>query len=127
MEYIHTDLLPKAIGPYSQAITYNGLLYSSGQIALKPDGEMVEQDIKKQGRQVLENIKNLLESIDGSMNDVIKVTIYIQDMKDFPIINVVFAEAFGDHKPARATVEVSGLPMGSMVEMDIIAKVSNYL
>ena len=126
MEYIHTDLLPKAIGPYSQAIVNDGLLYSSGQIALKPDGEMVEGDIKAQGRQVLENIKNLLESLDCSMNDVIKVTIYIQDMKEFPIINVIFAEAFGDHKPARATVEVSGLPMDSLVEMDIIAKVSTY-
>lgn len=126
MEYIHTDLLPKAIGPYSQAITYNGLLYSSNQIPLTADGEMVERDLKVQARQVLANIKNLLESLECSMNDVIKVTIYIQDMKDFPIINVIFAEAFGDHKPARATVEVSGLPMDAMVSMDIIAQVSTY-
>ena len=126
MEYIHTDLLPKAIGPYSQAITHNGLLYSSNQIPLTADGEMVERDLKVQARQVLENIKNLVESLECSMNDVIKVTIYIQDMKDFPIINVIFAEAFGDHKPARSTVEVSGLPMDSMVAMDFIAQVSTY-
>ncbi len=126
MEYIHTDALPKAIGPYSQAIVHDGLLYSSGQIALKPDGKMVDGDIKDQTRQVLTNLKNLLESKEGSLNDVIKIHIYITDMKNFPIINVIFAEFFGDHKPARSTVAVRSLPMDSMVEMDIIAKVSDY-
>jgi 2-iminobutanoate/2-iminopropanoate deaminase len=126
MEYIHTDMLPKAIGPYSQAIVHDGLLYSSGQIALTPDGKMVDRDIKVQVRQVLTNIRNLLESRESSMNNVIKVTIYLTDMKDFPIINVIFAEFFGDHKPARATVAVKSLPMDSMVEMDVIATVSDY-
>jgi 2-iminobutanoate/2-iminopropanoate deaminase len=126
MEYIHTDLLPKAIGPYSQAIVHDGLLYSSGQIALDNTGQMVERDIKVQARQVLTNIKNLLESRESSMDKVIKVNIYITDMKHFPIINVIFAEFFGDHKPARATVAVKQLPMDSMVEMDVIAIVSDY-
>ena len=126
MEIIQTENAPAAIGPYSQALKYNGLVYTSGQIALTPEGELVERDIKKQTHQVLTNLQNVLLEADSSLDRVIKATIYLENMEDFGIVNVIYAEYFGEHKPARATVEVRGLPMDAMIEMDIIAKVSDY-
>lgn len=126
MEFIHSDNVPAAIGPYSQAIKANGLIYTSGQIALTAEGELVERDIKKQTRQVLSNLKNLLEDSQSSMDRVIKVTIFLENMDDFGIVNVLYAEAFGDHKPVRSTVAVRTLPKNVLVEMDIIALPYDY-
>lgn len=126
MEFLHSDNAPEAIGPYSQAIKANGLIYTSGQIALTPAGELVERDIKKQTRQVLANLRNLLEDSQSSLDRVIKVTIYLENMEDFGIVNVLYAEAFGDHKPVRSTVAVRTLPKNVLVEMDAIALPYDY-
>jgi 2-iminobutanoate/2-iminopropanoate deaminase len=126
MEFLHSDNVPAAIGPYSQAVKVNGLLYTSGQIALKVNGEMVHNDIKEQTRQIFSNIKSLLEDNGTSLEEVVKVNIFLTDMNDFGVVNVLMAEAFGDHKPARSTVAVKGLPKNAMIEMDMIATVSEY-
>ncbi len=126
MEIIETKNAPAAIGPYSQAIKANGLIYTSGQIPLTPDGELVERDIKKQTRQVLENLKNILEEAKSGFDKVIKVTIFLENMDDFAIVNVLYAEAFGEHKPVRSTVAVRTLPKNVMVEMDVIALPYDY-
>ena len=121
MEFLHTNKAPAAIGPYSQAVKANGMLYTSGQIALTPAGEMLEDDIKKQTVQVFENLKAILEASNCTFNDVIKVGIFLADMNDFGIVNSIMTEVFGDHKPVRSTVAVKTLPKNAMVEMDIIA------
>ncbi len=126
MEFLHTTNAPAAIGPYSQAVKVNGLLYTSGQIALTVDGEMLENDIKKQTRQIFSNIKAILEDNNSTMDKVIKVNIFLTDMNDFGVVNVLMAEAFGEHKPVRSTIEVKGLPKNSMIEMDVIASVEDY-
>ena len=126
MEFLHTDNAPAAIGPYSQAIKVNGLLYTSGQIALKTNGEMIENDIKKQTRQIFTNIQAILDDNFSSLDKVIKINIFLTDMNDFGIVNVIMADVFGDHKPVRSTIEVKGLPKNAMIEMDIISEVSNY-
>ncbi|MBD3840706.1 MAG: RidA family protein [Campylobacterales bacterium] len=126
MEFLHTDNAPAAIGPYSQAVKVNGLLYTSGQIALTPNGEMCENDIKKQTRQIFSNLRAILEDNLSSMDQVIKINIYLTDMSDFGIVNVIMAEEFGDHKPVRSTVQVAALPKNAMIEMDLIAQVADY-
>ena len=126
MEFLHTDNAPAAIGPYSQAVKLNGFLYTSGQIALTPSGEMVENDIKKQTRQIFANLKAILEDNDSSFDNVIKLNIFLTNMNDFGIVNVIMAEVFGDHKPVRSTVEVKSLPKNAMIEMDLIATVIDY-
>lgn len=126
MELINTHKAPEAIGPYSQAVAANGLIYTSGQIALTPDGELIERDIKKQTRQVLTNLKNVLESVESGLDRVIKTTIYLENMDDFGIVNVIYAEYFGDHKPARSTVAVRTLPKNVLVEIDCIASAYDY-
>ena len=126
MELLHTDNAPAAIGPYSQAVKVNGLLYTSGQIALTPAGEMIENDIKKQTRQIFANIRAILEDSESAMDQVIKINIFLTDMNDFGVVNVIMAEFFGDHKPVRSTVAVSTLPKNAMIEIDIIAEISDY-
>ncbi|RXJ99437.1 deaminase [Arcobacter sp. CECT 8986] len=126
MELLHTDRVPAAIGPYSQAIKANGLIYTSGQIPLTAEGELVQGDIKVQTRQVLENLRKLLEDCKSGMDKVIKVTIFLDNMDDFGIVNVLYAEAFGDHKPVRSTVAVKTLPKNVLVEMDVIALPYDY-
>jgi 2-iminobutanoate/2-iminopropanoate deaminase len=126
MEFLNTPNAPQAIGPYSQAVKVNGLMYTSGQIALTPEGEMCENDVKKQTRQIFANIKAILEDNHSSMKNVIKVNIYLTDMNDFGVVNVIMAEEFGEHKPVRSTIEVAGLPKNAMLEMDVIATVSDY-
>jgi 2-iminobutanoate/2-iminopropanoate deaminase len=126
MEFLTTENAPAAIGPYSQAVKFNGLLYSSGQIALKPNGEMIENDIKKQTRQIFENLKAILEDNGTFINEVLKINIFLTDMNDFGIVNVIMAEFFGDHKPVRSTIQVAGLPKNAMIEMDIIATATDF-
>lgn len=126
MEFLETKNLPEAIGPYSQAVRASGFIYTSAQLPLNTDGQIIERDIKKQTRKVLDNLKNLLEDSHSSMDKVIKVNVYLENMDDFGVVNVLFAEAFGDHKPARTTIEARRLPMGSMVVMDVIAEPIEY-
>ncbi|MCD4758126.1 MAG: RidA family protein [Arcobacteraceae bacterium] len=126
MELLHSDNAPAAIGPYSQAVRVNGLLYTSGQIALKLNGEMIENDIKKQTRQIFANLGAILEDNHTSFENVVKINIFLTDMNDFGVVNVIMAEVFGLHKPARSTVQVAGLPKNAMIEMDLIATVADY-
>ena len=126
MEFLTTENAPAAIGPYSQAVKFNGLLYTSGQIALKPNGEMIENDIKKQTRQIFENLKAILEDNGTFINEVLKINIFLTDMNDFGVVNVIMAEVFGDHKPVRSTIQVAGLPKNAMIEMDVIATAVDF-
>jgi len=122
MQYLHSSNAPAAIGPYSQAIKVGDMIYTSGQIALTPNGDMIENDVKKQTIQVLTNLKNLLEDSGSSLNNVVKTTIFLANMDDFMSVNTIYAEFFGEHKPARSTVAVKTLPRNALVEIDCIAK-----
>ena len=123
MKVIKTLEAPAAIGPYSQAIKANGFLFISGQIPLTPNGELVGDDIKTQTKQVLKNLKAILKEADLSLKDTVKTTIFLKSMDDFSIVNEIYAQAFGEHKPARSTIEISKLPKDVLVEIELIAKV----
>lgn len=123
MKFVQTDKAPSAIGPYSQAVVANGMVYTSGQIALTQEGVMLEEDVVTQTKQVLSNLKAVLEEAGSSMDKVVKTTIFIASMDDFGIINEIYEEAFGSHKPARATVAVKTLPKNALVEIDAVALV----
>jgi 2-iminobutanoate/2-iminopropanoate deaminase len=119
---VHSDAAPKAIGPYAQAVTANGLVFASGQIALDPTtGQMVSGDIATQTRRVLENLKAVLGAAGTSLQRALKVTLYLTDLAHFGTVNQIYEEAFGGHKPARSTVQVAALPRGAQVEVDVIA------
>ena len=122
---MNTPEAPSPIGPYNQAVKSGHLLYTSGQIPVDPaTGEIVSGGIREQTIQVLENLKSVVEAAGGSLGDVIKTTVFLADMADFAEFNVVYAEYFGeDEAPARSTVQVAALPMGSQVEIELIAKV----
>ncbi|NEW61345.1 RidA family protein [Sulfurovum sp. bin170] len=121
MKFISTDLAPAAIGPYSQAVVANGMIYTSGQIAMNEKGEIVANDIINQTHQVLKNLFYVLEASNAHFNDVIKTTIYLADMDDFLKMNEVYAHYFGSHKPVRSTVAVKTLPRDVLIEIDCIA------
>lgn len=122
MDFHHTDRAPEAIGPYSQAVSAGGFLFTSGQIALDPaTGALVEGGFEAQARQVLRNLQHVLESAGASFQDVVKATIYLSDMADFPLLNELYGEALGAHRPARSTVQAAALPKGALVEIDLVA------
>ena len=121
MNLVHTQEAPQAIGPYSQAVVYNGIMYTSGQIALTPSGEMLGEDLVQQTHQVLKNLEAVLLAGGSSLDKVIKTTIFLSNMDDFLKVNEIYASYFGTHKPARATVAVKTLPRNAMVEIDAIA------
>jgi 2-iminobutanoate/2-iminopropanoate deaminase len=119
---IQTDKVPKAIGPYSQAIQAGNFLFLSGQIPLDPKtGELVKRDIRQQTRQVLENIKGVLESQNAGMEDVVKVTIFLKDVGNFNQVNEAYATYFPSSPPARSTVEIARLPRDAEIEIEAIA------
>ncbi len=119
---IHTDRAPKAIGPYSQAIRAGSFLFLSGQIPLDPrTGELVKGDVRQQTKQVLENIKGILESEKLAMEDVVKATIFLKDIGNFNQVNEVYATYFPSSPPARSTVEVAKLPRDVEIEIEAIA------
>jgi 2-iminobutanoate/2-iminopropanoate deaminase len=121
-DIIHSDRGPKPIGPYSQAVKVNGLLYLSGQIPLDPKtNEMISGDIKAQTERVLENIKGILESAGSNLNHVVKTTVFLKDMNEFPAMNEVYAKYFTSAHPARSTVQVARLPKDASVEIEVIA------
>lgn len=122
MKIVSTDFAPKAIGPYSQAVVCNGLIYTSGQIPLTKEGELVCGGIYDQTRQVLENLGAVLRSENASFEDVIKTTVFLSDMENFSEFNKVYEEFFSTHKPARSTVAVKTLPRNVLVEIECIAK-----
>jgi len=121
---IHSDQAPKAVGPYSQAIRHGNVLYLSGQIGLVPDtGKLAGDDLKSQAAQVMHNLEAVLHEAGAATSDIIKVGIYLTDMDDFPVLNQLYADWLGEHRPARATVAVAALPLGAKIEMDLIARV----
>ena len=121
MEVVFTSKAPAAVGPYSQAIKAGNVVYCSGQIPLVPEtGEIVEGDIKAQAKQSLENVKEVLTEAGATFSNVVKTTVFIVDMADFGAINEVYAEYFGDHKPARSCVAVKELPKGARVEVEVL-------
>lgn len=122
MQIVNTPDAPAAIGPYSQAVKSGGLLFAQGQIPLTPSGEMVPGGIEAQTRQVFANIRAVLAAEGLTLANVVKATVYMQDLADFEKMNAVYAEAFGGHKPARTTVQVAGLPRAALVEIEIIAE-----
>jgi 2-iminobutanoate/2-iminopropanoate deaminase len=120
----HTAAAPAAIGPYSQAVSVDGWLFTSGQVALDPaTGAMVAGGFDGQARQVLANLRAVLASAGCTFSDVVKATIYVTDLGDFPRLNELYGEALGDHRPARSTVQVAGLPKGALVEFDLVARI----
>ncbi len=121
MKFISTEEAPAAIGPYSQAVEANGFIYTSGQIALTPEGVMAADDVENQTHQVMKNLFYVLEAAGAHFNDVIKTTIFLADMNDFVKVNAIYAHYFGTHKPVRSTVAVKTLPKNALVEIDCIA------
>lgn len=121
-DLIDAPAAPKAIGPYSHAARIGNLLYCSGQIPLDPATmKLVEGGIEEQTRQVLANVASVLASQGATLANVAKTTIFLANMADFPVVNGLYGEATGEHKPARSTVQVAGLPLGSLIEIEVIA------
>ncbi len=121
MEKVETRRAPEAIGPYSQAVKAGGFVFVSGQIPLRPDGTLVEGSIEDQARQVLENVKAILEAAGSGLDRVVQVTAYLSDIADFQAFNRVYAEFFKEPYPARAVVGVAALPKGVRVEVATVA------
>ena len=124
MKAVSTTKAPAAIGPYVQGMIVNGMFYSSGQIPLTAEGEMVEGSITEQTHQVFANLKAVLEEAGSSLQQVVKTTVFIKDMNDFAVLNEIYGQHFGNHKPARSTVEVARLPKDAKVEIEVIAVVA---
>lgn len=122
---IHTEKAPKAIGPYSQAVCINGLVYTAGQVGLDPASmEIVEGGIEAQTRQVLNNLTQVLEASGSDMQHVIKTTVFLAEMNDFAAMNAIYGQFFPENPPARSTVAVAGLPKGARVEIEVVAALS---
>lgn len=120
---VHTSNAPEAIGPYSQATVVDGWMFCSGQIPIDPhSGDLVKGDVGAQTEQVFRNLKAVLEEGGASLERVVKTTVFLADMGDFQAMNQVYAAHFGDHRPARATVEAGGLPKNVSVEIECIAR-----
>jgi len=126
MKFIQTEQAPSAIGPYSQAVVVNGVVYTSGQIALTPEGsdELLSQGVVVQAVRVMKNLEAVLVASGSSLDQVVKTTIFLADMNDFAVVNEVYAEAFGRHKPVRSTVAVKTLPKNALVEIDAVALIN---
>jgi len=121
MKIVSTNSAPQAIGPYSQAIVVNDMVFTSGQIALKPDGSFLDGDVAAQTTQVLENLQAVLKEAGSSLGKVVKTTIFLANMDDFASVNDVYGSFFKEHKPARSTVGVKTLPKNALVEIEAIA------
>jgi len=121
MKYIVTDKAPAAIGPYSQAVSLDNLIFTSGQIGLSREGVLVKGGVNEQTKQVLTNLSEVLKEAGSSLSNVVKTTVFLADMADFAEVNKIYADFFGDHKPARSTVAVKSLPLNVSVEIEAIA------
>lgn len=123
MKSVKSDKAPAAIGPYSQAVIAGGFLFSAGQIPLDPaSGQIVDGGITGQTERVMQNLNAVLESAGLDWNSVVKTTVYLHDMADFPTVNEIYGRWIGDARPARSTVQVTALPRGALVEIDVVAK-----
>ena len=124
VNYLHTDNAPAAIGPYSQATIAGGFLFTAGQIPLDPvTMKVIDGDVVAQAERVLANLSAVLTQAGCGWSDVVRTTVFLHDMADFPRVNEVYAKALGDARPARSTVQVSALPRSVLIEIDAIAKV----
>ena len=118
---VHTNAAPAAIGPYSQGIVANGFLFTAGQIAIDPaTGQVVNGDVAKQTERVMANLAAVLGTVNATWKDVVKTTVFLHDMGDFPVVNEVYGKALGEARPARSTVQVSALPRGVLVEIEAV-------
>ncbi len=123
-EVVSTENAPGAIGPYSQAVKVGNLVFLSGQIPIDPEtGEFVSEDVAEQTKQVLHNLSAVLDASGASLDSVVKTTVFLADMNDFAAMNEVYAEGFGENKPARATVQAARLPRDAKVEIECIAEI----
>ncbi len=123
LKIIQTGDAPAAIGPYSQAVTAGGFLFTAGQIALDPtSGHVVDGGIEQQTERVMTNLAAVLQEAGAGWSSVVKTTVYLHDMADFPAMNEVYARWLGDSRPARSTIQAAGLPRGVLVEIDVVAK-----
>ena len=121
---IHTEKAPAAVGPYSQAVMCDGFLFVSGQIPLDPaTGELVQGNIEAQVRRIIQNMEFIVKEAGGELKDIVKTKIFLMDMKNFALVNSVYAEYFGDILPARSAIQVAGLPLGAQIEMEAIARI----
>jgi 2-iminobutanoate/2-iminopropanoate deaminase len=124
LKIVHTDKAPAAIGPYSQGVVANGFLFTAGQIALDPKtGQVVQGDVVAQTEQVMKNLAAVLATVGATWKDIVKTTIFLHDMNEFPRVNEVYGKALGDSRPARSTVQVSGLPRGVQVEIEAVVAI----
>ena len=126
MKHVNTADAPAAIGPYSQATIANGFLFSAGQIALDPaTGQVIEGDIAAQTERVMKNLQAVLDAGGVSWSDVVKTTVYLHDMAHFPRVNEIYGRWIGEARPARSTVQVTALPRGVLIEIDLVAAVNS--
>lgn len=124
MRFHHSDQAPRALGPYSHAVEVDGWLYVSGQTGIDPaTGELVAGGFEAEARQVLANLQAVLAAAGCSFSDVVRTGIYLTDFANFPTINALYGKAMGDHRPARTTIQVAGLPKGAQVEIDVVARI----
>lgn len=121
IETISTDQAPAAIGPYSQAVKSGNLIFCSGQLGLNPATKAIAEGIEQQTLQIFNNIKAVLSAADCDLSNVVKTTVFLTDMADFPTVNTLYAEQFGEHKPARSTVQVAHLPLDALIEIECVA------
>jgi 2-iminobutanoate/2-iminopropanoate deaminase len=127
-QIISTDKAPAAVGPYSQAVTRDGLVYTAGQIGLDPQtGKLVEGGIQAQARQALTNLQAILEAAGTSLGHVLKTTVFLQDIGDFQAMNQVYAQFFPGDPPARSAVQVAALPLGALVEIEAVATLEHQV
>jgi len=118
---IQTEKAPKAIGPYSQAIHTDAFIFTAGQIGIDPTtGELISGAVEEQTRQALSNLRNVIEAAGSNMDNVVKTTVFLKDMADFPKMNAIYAEFFGENPPARSTIAVAALPKGGLVEVEAV-------
>lgn len=124
MQMIQTPNAPAAIGPYAQGVVVGQMLYTSGQIALRPGGSLEDGDIVAQTKQVMANLSAIIQQAGGQLNKVVKTTVFLKNLDDFVAMNKVYGEAFGTHTPARSTVQVAKLPRDVLVEIEAIVDLS---
>ncbi|HWJ14427.1 MAG TPA: RidA family protein [Gemmatimonadaceae bacterium] len=124
LEIVHTAAAPAAIGPYSQGVVANGFLFTAGQIAIDPaSGQVIAGDVRAQTERVMSNLGAVLATVNATWKDIVKTTVFLHDMNDFPAVNEVYGRALGDARPARSTVQVSALPRGVLVEIEAIVAI----
>jgi len=124
LEIVHTADAPAAIGPYSQGVVANGFLFTAGQIAIDPaSGQVIAGDVRAQTERVMSNLGAVLATVNATWKDIVKTTVFLHDMNDFPAVNEVYGRALGDARPARSTVQVSALPRGVLVEIEAVVAI----